>query len=78
MGSNDIAYYPIRQVDEEAMLKKYIDLARKTTGVSFVGRLGTYRYLDMDVTIGEALKAADKIIELAQHGVPLPAFFGDP
>ncbi len=31
-------------------------------GVTFVGRLGTYRYLDMDVTIKEALSAADKFI----------------
>jgi UDP-galactopyranose mutase len=78
MGADDIAYYPIRQVDEEAMLRKYVELARATSGVSFVGRLGTYRYLDMDVTIGEALKAADQIIELARHGAPLPTFFVDP
>jgi UDP-galactopyranose mutase len=75
MGANDIAYYPVRRVDEEAMLKEYAALARATPGVSFVGRLGTYRYLDMDVTIGEALKAADRIIELARDGAALPTFF---
>ena len=33
-----------------------------------VGRLGTYRYLDMDVTIGEALHAADRILETLASG----------
>ena len=30
--------------------------------VCFLGRLGTYRYLDMDVTIREALDAADQFL----------------
>jgi UDP-galactopyranose mutase len=77
-GSNDIPYYPIRQVDEKAMLNKYVELARATPGVSFIGRLGTYRYLDMDVTIGEALRAAEKTIELIATGRAIPAFFVDP
>ena len=53
-GPADIPYYPIRQTDEEAMLKKYVARAQMTRGVSFVGRLGSYRYLDMDVTVAEA------------------------
>lgn len=71
----DEPYYPIRLVDEQAMLNRYIDLAVEATNVSFVGRLGTYRYLDMDVTIGEALKAADRIIECIGAGNPIPSFF---
>ena len=54
-GPEDIPYYPIRLADEKAALTEYEALAAETTGVSFVGRLGTYRYLDMDVTIREAL-----------------------
>jgi UDP-galactopyranose mutase len=77
-GPNDIPYYPIRQVDEKAMLKKYVELARATPGVSFVGRLGTYRYLDMDVTIGEALRAADQTAEFVATGRVIPTFFVDP
>lgn len=57
-GPDDIPYYPIRQVEEKALLKKYVDLATQETNVTFVGRLGTYRYLDMDVTIREALDTA--------------------
>jgi UDP-galactopyranose mutase len=78
MGPNDIAYYPIRLVDEQALLGKYVELARATPGVSFVGRLGTYRYLDMDVTIAEALQAADEIVALVRQSVPLPTFFVEP
>lgn len=54
-GPDDIPYYPIRLIEEKAMLGQYEALAAATEGVSFVGRLGTYRYLDMDVTIREAL-----------------------
>ena len=35
-GPNDIPYYPIRQTNEEAMLKKYVDRAMATPGVTFV------------------------------------------
>lgn len=57
-GPDDIPYYPIRLVAEKALLADYIARAQATTGVTFVGRLGTYRYLDMDVTIREALDCA--------------------
>lgn len=57
-GADDIPYYPIRMVDEKALLERYEALAAAEEGVTFVGRLGTYRYLDMDVTIREALDTA--------------------
>jgi len=74
----DVPYYPIRQVDEEAMLRRYVERARATEGVSFVGRLGSYRYLDMDVTIGEALAAADRMLACIANGETIPAFFVEP
>jgi UDP-galactopyranose mutase len=77
-GPNDIPYYPIRQIDEEAMLNKYVSLARATNGVTFVGRLGSYRDLDMDVTIGEALSAAGTMLELIAQGANIPSFFAPP
>jgi UDP-galactopyranose mutase len=46
--------------------------------VSFVGRLGTFRYLDMDVSIGEALAAAERFVECERDGRSAPAFFNDP
>lgn len=51
----DTPFYPIRLVEEKALLAQYEALAKAETGVTFLGRLGTYRYLDMDVTIREAL-----------------------
>ena len=77
-GPDDIPYYPIRQTDEEAMLKTYVDQAMAARGVTFVGRLGSYRYLDMDVTIGEALAAADAMLERIAKGADIPVFFAPP
>lgn len=74
----DIPYYPIRLVDEKELLKKYIDLANALERVSFIGRLGTYRYLDMDVTIREALDAASRFEDLTKKGAKIPAFFVEP
>ncbi|SFE86782.1 UDP-galactopyranose mutase [Sulfitobacter brevis] len=54
-GPDDIPYYPIRMVKEKSLLARYEALAAQEEGVSFLGRLGTYRHLDMDVTIREAL-----------------------
>ncbi|MFT9258790.1 MAG: UDP-galactopyranose mutase [Acetobacter sp.] len=78
-GEGDVPYYPIRLVHEKRMLDSYITLARDEKSVSFLGRLGTYRYLDMDVTIKEALAACDLIdTQLAAGTLDLPAFFVDP
>jgi UDP-galactopyranose mutase len=77
-NSNDIPYYPVRLVADQALLRKYVELAQTTLGVSFVGRLGTYRYLDMDVTIGEALNAADFMVELIAANKRIPTFFNNP
>ncbi|MDJ0820528.1 MAG: UDP-galactopyranose mutase [Paracoccaceae bacterium] len=71
----DIPYYPIRQVREKALLAEYVALAEKAEGVTFVGRLGTYRYLDMDVTIREALDTAAAFLA---HGTDVPAFVKPP
>lgn len=75
---DDIPYYPIRLVNEKAMLKVYIEKAKAQTNVSFLGRLGTYRYLDMDVTIAEALDASRKTLKSITDKATIPAFFVDP
>jgi UDP-galactopyranose mutase len=73
-----VPYYPIRQAREKAQLERYVNLARQEDNVTFVGRLGTYRYLDMDVTINEALTTADKFLDAAQKNTRMPAFAIDP
>jgi UDP-galactopyranose mutase len=46
--------------------------------VTFIGRLGSYRYLDMDVTIGEALTASDAMVERITKAADIPVFFAPP
>jgi len=77
-GPTDIPYYPIRLAHERTLLDAYLRLASQEPHVSFLGRLGTYRYLDMDVTISQALEACDQIDACLASGAPLPAFFHDP
>ncbi len=48
-------YYPIPRPANAALYKQYQALAEKTPDVHFVGRLGTYRYYNMDQVVGQAL-----------------------
>lgn len=75
---DDIPYYPIRLAKQQEVLKKYVAEAAELSGVTFVGRLGTYRYLDMDLSIAEALKCARDYIEAKRKNTSLPAFVIDP
>jgi UDP-galactopyranose mutase len=54
----DIPFYPIRLAQDKALLDLYVARAGDIERVSFIGRLGTYRYLDMHVVIGETLDLA--------------------
>ena len=73
----DIEYYPIRQVKEKEQLLQYITAAQSASGVTFMGRLGTYRYLDMDVTIKEALEVAEKFLNCRRDNRPMPPLVVD-
>lgn len=77
-GVHDIPYYPIRLVDDKSILSRYIELANKEMHVTFVGRLGTYRYLDMHVTIEEAILVADKFKKIILLNEKMPAFCVNP
>lgn len=77
-GPDDTPYYPIRLTHDKSLLTRYIEAAQDASGVTFVGRLGTYRYLDMDATIGEALQAADGILQALQQREAIPSFFVAP
>lgn len=56
-------YYPINDERNTAILKRYQDKARRETRVSFCGRLGEYRYYDMDQAVGAALALADRLLK---------------
>jgi UDP-galactopyranose mutase len=48
-------YYPIPRPENAALYKRYAALADHDGNVTFVGRLGTYRYYNMDQVVGQAL-----------------------
>lgn len=48
-------YYPVPTPEHGNLYKKYAELAAATQGVHFVGRLGTYRYYNMDQVVAQAL-----------------------
>jgi UDP-galactopyranose mutase len=77
-GPDDIPYYPVRLVQDKEQLQHYVAQAQQETGVTFVGRLGTYRYLDMDVTIREALDTAELYLSGKAGRPPMPAFLQSP
>jgi UDP-galactopyranose mutase len=53
-------YYPVKTSDggPEALYRRYQALARDEPNVQFIGRCGTYRYLDMDQVINQSLQGA--------------------
>jgi UDP-galactopyranose mutase len=48
-------YYPVPTPENAALYKRYAELASSTKRVHFVGRLGTYRYYNMDQVVAQAL-----------------------
>jgi UDP-galactopyranose mutase len=70
-------YYPIPREENQALYKQYEALADATTGVTFVGRLATYRYYNMDQIVGQALAtfrrldAARRASQLEKESPPL-------
>ena len=53
----DEPYYPVNDEKNSALYAKYKALAEKETKVIFGGRLGEYKYYDMDAVIAAALAA---------------------
>ncbi len=65
-------YYPVPRKENAVVYAKYKALADRTTGVTFVGRLATYKYYNMDQIVAQALTTYGKIagmkrIEAALH-----------
>jgi UDP-galactopyranose mutase len=56
-------YYPIPREENQALFKRYEALALGEAGVTFVGRLATYRYYNMDQVVGQALSAHRRLAE---------------
>ena len=73
-SKDDVPFYPKRLTADISLLKKYRAKAEEQQQVSFLGRLATYRYMDMHHVIGEALQFANKFIEQANAYLPAPIF----
>ena len=58
----DEPYYPVNDEKNSALYAKYKALAEKEAKVIFGGRLGEYKYYDMDAVIAAALAAAEKYL----------------
>jgi len=54
----DEPYYPLHLAGGNDLYEGYKKLVAQEENTTFIGRLGTYRYLDMDQTIREALNVA--------------------
>jgi UDP-galactopyranose mutase len=74
----DAPYYPVHLLDDRRLLSIYVERAQAEIGVTFAGRLGTYSYLDMDVTIARALETAELIRSCFARGVAPPSFAHQP
>ena len=55
----DEPYYPVNDEKNGALYARYREMAQGETKVIFGGRLGEYKYYDMDAVIGAALERAE-------------------
>ena len=58
----DEPYYPVNDGKNSALYEKYRALAEKESKVIFGGRLGEYRYYDMDQVVEAALEKAKEVL----------------
>ena len=63
-------YYPVPRPENASLYRKYEQLAERTAGVHFLGRLGTYKYYNMDQVVAQALSVFDKILEEEKSVLP--------
>ncbi|RTZ45846.1 UDP-galactopyranose mutase [Candidimonas sp. SYP-B2681] len=54
-------YYPVPRPENAELFQRYQRLADRTPDVTFVGRLATYRYYNMDQVVAQALAVYDRI-----------------
>jgi UDP-galactopyranose mutase len=66
-------YYPVPQAQNAALYRNYHELAAATAGVHFVGRLGTYKYYNMDQVVAQALTLYSKLSGAARRDVAVSA-----
>lgn len=60
-GPDQEPYYPVDTPENRELCAAYKARAAAVPGVTFGGRLGGYRYLDMDKTVADALETFDRL-----------------
>ena len=75
-------YYPVPRAENQALYRKYEQLANVLSDVTFVGRLATYRYYNMDQVVGQALANFRRIhdkspIRVNAHVAPIRPAMAD-
>ncbi|WBH18143.1 UDP-galactopyranose mutase [Sphingomonas radiodurans] len=65
-------YYPIPREENQVLFKRYEALALAEEDVTFVGRLATYRYYNMDQVVGQALATARRLIPRLRARLEVP------
>jgi UDP-galactopyranose mutase len=66
-------YYPVPRPDNAALYKKYQDLADATPRVHFLGRLGTYKYYNMDQVVAQALTLYSRLAGVSRRDMVVSA-----
>ncbi|HEY9155797.1 MAG TPA: UDP-galactopyranose mutase, partial [Opitutaceae bacterium] len=61
-------YYPVPGPESQALAERYRRMADQEPNVTFIGRLATYRYLNMDQVVAAALHTAEKLLQ--RHRLP--------
>lgn len=61
-GADDMRFYPVPDPKNRILYDKYAEMARKFPKIRFCGRLGSYKYYDMENCIEDALKEAKEIV----------------
>ena len=59
----DEPYYPVNDEKNNKLYQEYKKMSEKEEKVIFGGRLGEYKYYDMDVTIRSALNLAESLLK---------------
>jgi UDP-galactopyranose mutase len=55
-------YYPVPAPANRQLYRQYRDLAETERSVVFLGRLGTYQYMNMDQVVAQALRTAERLL----------------
>lgn len=68
-GEKREPYYPVITEESQKLYSQYIDLARKVTHLYVCGRLGNFKYYNMDEALEYALQLAQNVLEIERSRV---------